>query len=99
MPARSSSRAGRSTSRGPSRHAQAGIETIYQDLALAGNLDVSANIFLGREVKKRHLLGAVKTLDEKAMRGESDAILQRLGIKIPRCAWRSRSSPAGSGRR
>ena len=62
---------------------QAGIETIYQDLALAGNLDVSANIFLGREVKKRHLGGAVKTLDEKTMRGESDAILQRLGIKIP----------------
>jgi ABC-type sugar transport system ATPase subunit len=62
---------------------QAGIETIYQDLALAGNLDVSANIFLGREVKKRHLRGAVKTLDEKAMRSESDAILERLGITIP----------------
>jgi ABC-type sugar transport system ATPase subunit len=62
---------------------QAGIETIYQDLALAGNLDVSANIFLGREVKRPHLLGAVKTLDEKAMRAESEAILQRLGIKIP----------------
>jgi ABC-type sugar transport system ATPase subunit len=62
---------------------QAGIETIYQDLALAGNLDVAANIFLGREVKKRYLLGAVKTLDEKNMRGESDAILQRLGIQIP----------------
>jgi ABC-type sugar transport system ATPase subunit len=30
----------------------AGIETIYQDLALAGNLHVSANIFLGREVKR-----------------------------------------------
>src|ERR1700741_1843213 len=32
---------------------RAGIETIYQDLALANNLDVGANIFLGREVKKR----------------------------------------------
>ena len=31
---------------------EAGIETIYQDLALAGNLGVSANIFMGREVKK-----------------------------------------------
>ena len=29
-----------------------GVETIYQDLALANNLDVGANIFLGREVKK-----------------------------------------------
>jgi ABC-type sugar transport system ATPase subunit len=62
---------------------QAGIETIYQDLALAGNLDVSANIFLGREVRKPHLLGAVKTLDESVMRRESSAILDRLGIVIP----------------
>ncbi len=62
---------------------QAGIETIYQDLALAGNLDVAANIFLGREVKKRHLLGALHTLDETEMRAESDSILDRLGIQIP----------------
>jgi len=62
---------------------QAGIETIYQDLALAGNLDVSANIFLGREVKKRYLFGAVKTLDEGVMRTEATGILDRLGIHIP----------------
>jgi ABC-type sugar transport system ATPase subunit len=62
---------------------EAGIETIYQDLALAGNLDVSANIFLGREVRKRHLFGAVKTLHEDEMRAESSAILDRLGIVIP----------------
>src|SRR3954452_16510877 len=31
-----------------------GIETIYQDLALANNLDVAANIFLGRELKSRY---------------------------------------------
>ena len=64
MAARSSSKVARCTSRPPSKRVEAGIETIYQDLALAGNLDVSANIFLGREVKKRHLFGAVKTLDE-----------------------------------
>ncbi len=58
-------------SRDPSRRAEAGIETIYQDLALAGNLDVSANIFLGREVKKRYLGGVIKTLDEKEMLAES----------------------------
>jgi ABC-type sugar transport system ATPase subunit len=62
---------------------EAGIETIYQDLALAGNLDVSGNIFLGREVKKRHLFGVVHTLDEEAMRTESNSILDRLGIEIP----------------
>ncbi len=62
---------------------QAGIETIYQDLALAGNLDVSANIFLGREMKSRYLFGAVRTLDEKSMRAESSTILDSLGIRIP----------------
>jgi ABC-type sugar transport system ATPase subunit len=62
---------------------EAGIETIYQDLALAGNLDVSANIFLGREVKKRYLFGVVKTLDEQQMLTESSGILDDLGIHIP----------------
>ena len=41
-----------------------GIETIYQDLALANNLDVSANIFLGREMKLRYFGGLIRTLDE-----------------------------------
>ena len=50
---------------------RAGIETIYQDLALANNLDVGANIFLGREVKTRRLGGLVQTLDDKHMREES----------------------------
>jgi ABC-type sugar transport system ATPase subunit len=40
---------------------RAGIETIYQDLAFANNLDVGANIFLGREVKTRRL-GGIQTL-------------------------------------
>jgi ABC-type sugar transport system ATPase subunit len=62
---------------------RAGIETIYQDLALAGNLDVSANIFLGREVRKRVVPG-VHTLDEKRMLAESRKVLESLDIRIPR---------------
>ncbi len=62
---------------------RAGIETIYQDLALAGNLDVSANIFLGREMKRRWLPG-VSTLDEKRMLDEAQAVLESLDIRIPR---------------
>jgi ABC-type sugar transport system ATPase subunit len=62
----------------------AGIETIYQDLALAGNLHVSANIFLGREVKRRYLGGLIRTLDEKTMLDESQRILDTLDIRIPR---------------
>ncbi len=62
---------------------QAGIETIYQDLALANNLDVSANIFLGREVKRHHLGGLVNTLDEATMLAESEAALDKLEIHFP----------------
>ena len=61
---------------------RAGIETIYQDLALANNLDVGANIFLGREVKTRRF-GLVQTLDDKHMREESRQTLDSLQIRIP----------------
>ena len=62
---------------------RAGVETIYQDLALANNLDVGANIFLGREVKTRHLGGLVQTLDDRHMRDESRQTLDSLQIRIP----------------
>ena len=62
---------------------RAGIETIYQDLALANNLDVGANIFLGREVKTRRLGGLVQTLDDKRMREQSRQTLDSLHIRIP----------------
>ncbi len=61
----------------------AGIETIYQDLALAGNLDVSANIFMGREAKKRYLGGLVRTLDDAYMLAEAKDVLDSLDIRIP----------------
>jgi ABC-type sugar transport system ATPase subunit len=60
-----------------------GIETIYQDLALAQNLDVPANIFLGRELKIPHLAGLVRTLDDAAMLRESAAALEALEIHFP----------------
>ena len=61
----------------------AGIETIYQDLALANNLDVGANIFLGREVKKKRFGGIVQTLDDKLMLRESSKTLDSLQIRFP----------------
>ncbi|MBC8099793.1 MAG: sugar ABC transporter ATP-binding protein [Armatimonadetes bacterium] len=60
-----------------------GIETIYQDLALAGNLNVSANIFMGREVKRHYLGGLIHTLDEKFMLDEARTVLESLDIKLP----------------
>jgi ABC-type sugar transport system ATPase subunit len=62
---------------------RAGIETIYQDLALANNLDVGANIFLGREVKTRHLGGLIQTLDDKRMQEQSRQTLDSLQIRFP----------------
>jgi ABC-type sugar transport system ATPase subunit len=60
----------------------AGIETIYQDLALAENLDVGANIFLGRE-RMRRRLGLIKVLDDSGMSEEAKKVLDRLDIHIP----------------
>ncbi|MCS6835302.1 MAG: ATP-binding cassette domain-containing protein [Anaerolineae bacterium] len=59
-----------------------GIETIYQDLALAENLDVGANVFLGKE-KKRRWLGLFPITDDEFMRRESEQALDKLDIHIP----------------
>jgi ABC-type sugar transport system ATPase subunit len=59
-----------------------GIETIYQDLALAENLNVYSNIFLGREKLKKYL-GFINVLDHDYMLNESKKVLNRLDIQIP----------------
>ncbi len=59
-----------------------GIETLYQDLALAENLDAYSNIFLGRERTKPFLV-LFKVLDHETMREESKKVLNRLEIEIP----------------
>ena len=59
-----------------------GIETLYQDLALAENLDAYSNIFLGRE-KTKPFLGFIKVLDHDFMQEESKKVLNRLEIEIP----------------
>jgi hypothetical protein len=59
------------------------IETIYQDLALANNLDVGANIFFGREVKTRRFGDLVQTLADRHMREQSRQTLDSLQIRFP----------------
>ena len=59
-----------------------GIETIYQDLALCENLDASANIFLGREVRL-HRWGILRELDNAYMLKESRTVIEQLDIQIP----------------
>ncbi|HZQ07722.1 MAG TPA: ATP-binding cassette domain-containing protein [Anaerolineae bacterium] len=60
----------------------AGIEMVYQDLALAGNLSVASNIYLGREPVKRQW-GVFRFMDEKRIESGSRELLDRLKINIP----------------
>ena len=61
---------------------EAGIETVFQTLALADELDVPDNLFLGREIFKVKL-GPFSILDYKAMRQRTLDALQKTGVKIP----------------
>lgn len=61
----------------------AGIETVYQDLAVATNRTVWENIFLGKEQIKQTTLGrALNLTDDERMRRESEAVLDRLGMDL-----------------
>ena len=71
-----------------------GIETIYQDLALAENLNTPANIFLGRE-KMKKVLGVLNVLDHQYMHAESRAVLEKLDILIPSLRNRIRALSGG----
>jgi fructose transport system ATP-binding protein len=60
---------------------RAGIETVYQTLAVAPGLDIADNLFLGREVRKPGVLGSVfRMLDRKHMREEAKRYMSELGI-------------------
>jgi simple sugar transport system ATP-binding protein len=60
-----------------------GIETIYQDLALADNLSIGANIFLGREPMRR-LLGVLPVIDRPAMAAAAKETMARLDFHVSR---------------
>jgi len=63
---------------------KAGIETVYQGLALSPALDIPTNIFLGREQRRPGILGrGLRMLDKRAMRRESSRHLEELRIGIP----------------
>lgn len=60
----------------------AGIEVVYQDLALAPDLDPAANVFLGREIIRGGLLGSLGFLDKNAMRLEALNTFRSLGMQV-----------------
>jgi len=68
---------------GPLDAREAGIETVFQTLALADHLDVPDNLFLGREKTKWNWLGPFRLLDYKAMRQDTIDGLNKTGVKIP----------------
>lgn len=67
---------------GPLQAREAGIETVFQTLALADDLDVPSNLFLGREIFKFRL-GPFSILDYKAMRTRTMEALKTTAVKIP----------------
>jgi simple sugar transport system ATP-binding protein len=69
--------AGRETQfRNPHESRDAGIEMIYQDFALCGNMDVGQNIFLGRWPRRGPFI------DRRRMYHEADAVLRRLKVDV-----------------
>jgi simple sugar transport system ATP-binding protein len=68
--------------RSPHEARDLGIETVYQDLAVAPDLDPAANLFLGRERTLAGPLGRLGFLDRRAMRREADEAFASLGVEL-----------------
>jgi simple sugar transport system ATP-binding protein len=68
----------------PTPHAarELGIETVYQDLALAPDLESSANLFLGREAVRSGLLGKLGFIDKREMRRKTADAFKTLGVGV-----------------
>ncbi|WP_158887374.1 ATP-binding cassette domain-containing protein [Amycolatopsis anabasis] len=66
----------------PTTARRLGIETVYQDLAVAPELDPAANLFLGREIHRKGILGKLGMLDKAEMRRQAVREFQRLGVTL-----------------
>lgn len=66
----------------PRQAREAGIETIYQDLALAPDVSVYENIFMGYEVTRHHFLGPLQFVDKKEMIARSSELIENLGLNF-----------------
>ncbi len=65
----------------PATARAAGVETVYQDLALADHRDVAENLFMGRELVRG--VGPLRVLDRRAMRRATEQALADLNVRIP----------------
>jgi simple sugar transport system ATP-binding protein len=60
-----------------------GIETVYQDLSLAVDLNAVQNLYLGREIAAPGLMGRLGFLDKALMRRRAQESFARLGVRVP----------------
>jgi simple sugar transport system ATP-binding protein len=67
---------------GPRAAEELGIEVVYQDLALAPHLNPVQNVFLGREILRKGILGRFGFMDEKAMRRSAADSFAELGATV-----------------
>ena len=67
----------------PRQALEAGVETLYQDSGLAPHLTVSQNVFLGREITVKGILGKLGFLSKKKMEHEAHRDLEAVGIAVP----------------
>jgi fructose transport system ATP-binding protein len=75
---------------------RAGIETVYQDLALAAALDITSNLFLGREMRRGGVLGSwLRMLDRATMVQRARVQMADLKINIPSIAARVENLSGG----
>jgi D-xylose transport system ATP-binding protein len=68
---------------GPNDATALGVATVYQDLALCDNLDVVANLFVGREELAGGPARALRELDEAGMEKQAGELLQTLTVRLP----------------
>lgn len=83
--------------RRPRDAVELGIETVYQDLALALDIPIWANLFLGRERRARGLWGLLGFLDRRGMIREAEEELKTTRIRIG--SVRARTSALSGGQR
>lgn len=71
----------------PMQAHELGIEAVYQELALAPNLDAVSNMFLGRELRKRMFgIPGLNRLDTQKMIAETVSAMERLHVDVPACS-------------
>jgi fructose transport system ATP-binding protein len=81
---------------GPKAARAAGVETVFQNLALVQTLSIVDNVYLGRELYRGGVVGrALRFLDKRRMRSEVEAAFDRLGLDLPPVAAKAGALSGG----